>query len=534
MNRAIEEQKELTISKDLGDSVIKNCWIKPSGDANLSPTLNDRNSGRIVRPLSPDLDLAMILKTCAEEARDFICISSFLIQKSAFTDAVLKAMKRGVRCYILTAREEELKEDTEEMDNKEKARIIAEHVELLSSFVGAVLVRTAPHFHAKFALFDPLSEDAVGYVATCNLTQGAMRGDNVEYAARLAPQEIRSYYHQFVHGFWNESKHEMLEKGVLSDVKGFNHPMDLEIDHPCTTTDRNSIRTELLKLIGSAKQSITIGAWTIERDHLVTNKLAEASSSGIRVHVITRPRDLNTPTAIYLHRSGAEVAGVNRFHVKVAIADGENGMLFTSNISKRGLDESFESGIFLSKKESKILDQELLDLMRTRGWYFRESVKLRDVKSDEVKCWVEGGDRFYDLKIEDERILPSEKETVPLKDYFGGINGEHRLVASNEEGERTYYRSLKKHITWSPETVPTKVEPIPERSGKFLVVRDKKNSRYVPVAFIDDVDEAIAFADKQSAKAAFAPQPLIEELKGRLDKIIMDDSKKKGKGPKMI
>ena len=65
MNRAIEEQKELTISKDMGDSIIKNCWIKPSGDANLSPTLNDRNSGRIVGPLSPDFDLAMILKTFA-------------------------------------------------------------------------------------------------------------------------------------------------------------------------------------------------------------------------------------------------------------------------------------------------------------------------------------------------------------------------------------------------------------------------------------------------------------------------------------
>ena len=72
-----------------------------------------------------------------DQAKEMICFSTFLIQESWVTDALLKAADRGVNVYLLTAREEELNKLDEDMREFEK-QIIPEHKKLLDSMAGKI------------------------------------------------------------------------------------------------------------------------------------------------------------------------------------------------------------------------------------------------------------------------------------------------------------------------------------------------------------------------------------------------------------
>ncbi|WP_292421897.1 hypothetical protein, partial [Methanoregula sp.] len=76
-----------------------------------------------------------------------ICVSSFLIQKSRFTEALIEAAERGVAVFLLTARDEDLRKPSDEMMEGERERI-EDHIALLKNLAGKVLVRTCDSFHA--------------------------------------------------------------------------------------------------------------------------------------------------------------------------------------------------------------------------------------------------------------------------------------------------------------------------------------------------------------------------------------------------
>ena len=111
--------------------------------------------------LSKKTNLTDIIAGMADNSKEIICVSSFLIEDSAFTDSLLKATDRGVRVYLLTAREEELKADsTEIVDEKKKNNRGTQN--FLDKIAGKIIVRTSPDFNSKFVIFDPKSEKAHG------------------------------------------------------------------------------------------------------------------------------------------------------------------------------------------------------------------------------------------------------------------------------------------------------------------------------------------------------------------------------------
>jgi phosphatidylserine/phosphatidylglycerophosphate/cardiolipin synthase-like enzyme len=311
-----------------------------------------------------------------------MCVSSFLIQEGRFTDAMLRAVRRGVRSYILTAREEELKMSPEELGEK-KGEAIESHKRLLDAFAGKVLVRTAPHFHAKFALFDPLGEEPKGVLATCNLTQGAMAGSNIEIAMTLTEAEIRSLFIQFLQGFWNESHHELIRKdGRLHELThgGFEGRVPVgEIAHPCTYSGANGIRDMAIELITGAKRELILGAWSFVADHRVLKEVQAALDRGVKVRILARPTRENTLALSALSTNGATVVGFHKqFHAKFLMTE-NGGLLSSANWTKRGLDEGFEAGMAL-KSADAVAARELIDeLVASGGLELRGSTSIKDI-----------------------------------------------------------------------------------------------------------------------------------------------------------
>ncbi len=65
-----------------------------------------------------------------EKAKELVVICSFLIQETEITNALLKASKKGVRIYLLTASEQRLNKDQGKESETENDRI-DEHKKLL-------------------------------------------------------------------------------------------------------------------------------------------------------------------------------------------------------------------------------------------------------------------------------------------------------------------------------------------------------------------------------------------------------------------
>src|SRR5208283_1616039 len=149
--------------------------------------------------------------------------------------------------------------------------------QLLNSMAGRILIRTAPHFHAKFLLIDPHSGQGEGVMMTCNATIDAMTGRNFEVAVSLTQDETISFFAQFVRAFWQEAKHELLRPGVLSDVPPTPESVSFGgVTHPATLRGCTTLRGRVEQLIASAQKELVATGWTFGSDSGVTAALEKA------------------------------------------------------------------------------------------------------------------------------------------------------------------------------------------------------------------------------------------------------------------
>lgn len=520
--------RTITVEKDLGEDTIDFCWISNDRSNSDSDFVREFKKDRHVIVLSEENDLAKRLGSYANKAKELICVSSYLIQGSAFTDALLAASKRGVRCYILTSREDELKTDPEEMDGRGK-EIISEHKRLLDSLAGTVLVRTAPHFHAKFALFDPTREDPQGILSTCNLTVDAMKGKNVELALTMKPDEVRSVFNQFVHGFWAESGHELMTKGTLRAIGRrdiVNDSLD-HVNHPCTVGGLNGLQELVLDIVRSARRSLTVGSWTIEPDHPITTAIEAAAKRGVQVTILTRPKEINTQTAIRLSKHGASVLGIERFHAKLVIADSKDSVVMTANISKKGMDEGFEVGVRLSEVDSMNLDAILRGMMGSANWSFKEQIKVKDIEKGPIKRWNGKAKILQEVQISERLEQKGESVNVALADLQTYQHDKAELSSPNKADVMTIYRMVSAKVTVSPLALQNPVEPVEILANGLIIAKGSKGELYVPITYQEDLEAGSKFAKSRSAAMVFATEGQINELKRKLTKESKGKRKKK-------
>jgi cardiolipin synthase len=475
------------------------------------------------------------------EATEIICCSSFLIQETPFTTALFKAAKRNVRVYLLTAREEELKKMDEDLSEFEK-RVIPDHKKLLDSMAGNILVRTAPHFHAKFILIDPKSKNKNGFMMTCNATIDAMTGRNIEMGVSLKPEEVDSFFSQFIYGFWYEAKHQLFHKGELTEVglPGAHVPNHKSPIHPCTIGNGiTSLNSKIIEIISSANKSLILTGWSFQENHDILKAIRSQLQKGIDVTIMTRPNYYNTKALNELVNDGARLYGHDRFHVKTVIADNDQGLIMTSNFTSKGLESGFESAVEIDREDlpeyinifKNWIDYCLWELKFENTLQTATSNVLQFNKKDPIKGLLNLSIENKSTKDLGEFKVPSIKDmesfvpdfpniqektkkfktityswstvppTLPLKAKL--VNEEVEVEKPLTKEEINEYK--KKNIKNIPKTKIRKVQrPI---TDPFPLYKTKKN-RYVTVTKWKDIPKASEFANKNNAKLVL---PAIKE-----------------------
>ena len=131
--------------------------------------------------------------------------------------------------------------------------------------------------------------------------------------------------------------------------------------------------------IASARESISLSAWTINISHPVAKSLTEKASAGFRVTIFTRPNPVNIEFINEIVKNGGKVYCHPLLHAKSPILDGRYGLVMTANVSKLGRDEGFETGVILTPRQVTVL-KNIHEEWRKRVKYFSESqVKLIEI-----------------------------------------------------------------------------------------------------------------------------------------------------------
>jgi phosphatidylserine/phosphatidylglycerophosphate/cardiolipin synthase-like enzyme len=485
---------------DYGDRDLGRVWVQRSVTPAVARPEPDQAAGRTLIPILPDSNGKFIgtLAAVVRKAKGAVCLSSYMIQQSELTRALLEVSSRDVRVYVLTAGEEELSKIDTEMDDVEKAKL-DDYKALLNSLAGQVLVRTAPHFHAKFLLVDPGDNDASGFLMTCNATVDAMSGKNLEAASTLTEAEVRSYFSQFVAGFWRESKHELLRPGELSGA----HPAPPGIAfgrvvHPATFEGCTTLKERVTGLIDSAKERVVVTGWSFGAGHMVVASLEKAVARGVSVKVFTRPTSANSEALASLASKGAVICGHDRYHAKMVIADGRQSMLMTSNFTERGMDGGFEAGVELGEEQTRALAALAGYWDSFCGWELRQAAKLRDATP----------------LVRREAPTTKKMDVVEVQEQSTNDMGSHNMASLEEpeynpkvelaspNGPGATRLSKKVRYTWRviPPTLPPQAAPVNEKEAPFPVYRVPKGGTFIVVTNWEDVEGAKAFASKLKAK----------------------------------
>jgi len=334
------------------------CWVQRNVGS-IDPEKGMKDTSRILVS-GPSGQLRKRLLSTLRGAKEIICVSSFLLADAEIVKELLNTAERGCRVYLLAASEGQLlKEPREDSEFDDQRR--EEHAKLLRELAGHVLVRSADSFHSKFLLIDPKTRNAGGFLLTANLTTEALMR-NPEMAVELNTDEAHDLFRQFLIGFWEESQNELLGPDRLSSVKllaekGQSTPPRTIL---CTTRRIKTIRQTMLDLIERADSEIILSTFGIDSQHPVTQNLLKALAAGKKVRILARPRPSKvTMTALLLlAKAGAEVRGHPWLHAKALLVGNSgnwHGMIMTSNVEARGLDEGFETGISLRNNDAEEL-----------------------------------------------------------------------------------------------------------------------------------------------------------------------------------
>jgi len=350
---------------------LPSCWLRKH---DTKPD-DDRQSRDGIFRIGPQGAFHRTLIEAINQAREVVLAASFLFADEGLAEAFLKASARGVRVYMLTASEESLKKLGAE-DDEFETRMADEHAQLLDRLAGKVLVRSAPHFHAKFLVIDP-NGSIRGWLSTANFNK-ALR-ESVELGFQLTQEQARALAGWFSWAFWNEAEHELLEKGRLARVS----PPPQEPGEPTggqievTTKKHHSLLDGILSLIENAKEEIIISSFGLEANHPVIQALVNKAVDGVRITVLTRPRPGVREAVEKLESAGALVLAHDKLHAKAIVTECSS-MLFTANIESHGLDHGFEVGVRLNDQQRNALRQILLQWRKTFPWQYACSAKRED------------------------------------------------------------------------------------------------------------------------------------------------------------
>lgn len=384
-------------------------------------------------------------------AKEVLCISSFIIADPLLQKAVLTAVGRRVRVYILTATEQKLLKGSAR-DDEFSEKVLADHVQLLGDFALRTLLRSGENLHAKYVVVDPNTSGLRGMVFTCNLaTEGLTR--NPELAVEMSGEEARDMFRMFVFGFWKQSKRELLELDKITanrpfQSEGMSGPRML----PCTFEGSARLKAEVDRLVRGARNQLWVASWKFTPAHQSVKTIEEVAKRGVDVRLLTsiRPSPEHMEALVNLAKAGVQVRGLRYLHAKAIVSDiegGPQGLMMSANFDTHGLDDGYEAGIRLS-------DARLASVEAIMRWWWGSATHslevdktLGELPATEASLYRNGG--FEEIQI-------AEEHQVNLEPIVARNEGEMttarpaRFPVPETTGRRVYYKAINYRWTILP------------------------------------------------------------------------------------
>lgn len=422
-----------------------------------------------------------------DSAKEIICLQSFLIQDTALIDALLRAVERKVKVFVLSSAEARLKEKIEE----ETDFIKANYIQLLETkFKDHFIHRAAENFHGKYILIDP-NKNAKGFICTNNFTENGFT-KNPELAVELNEKQCEELFKIFVYHFWEHSTDEQTATKEFDKVQPaakFTLPKLKNILLTSPNIKSNSLNDTLLKAVNKAKKSISLSTFMLDKNTELVKAISEKAKQGIEVMLFCRPLErqfneqlkelLEIGVAIFLHPLT---------HAKSLLVDSKDGFVFTANLIANGLDKGLEVGVNLD-------EQQTADLATIHeSW--KTNFPSRAVKAANIKDLKEV-EVFKDGKLTKKILLSDSKEEKrkvnKVSDLFSLFSQKHELKDSSTKSLKlkliAEIEDLPKHIK-SNGTDKFEVIEVEEAKGKKskLVVL-KKNFEVEDLQQLNDWKE---------------------------------------------
>jgi cardiolipin synthase len=386
---------------DQRDLELPPSWIDRS-EKNDSVIFN--NQGLVVIS-GTDRELSNRVISQLNSAKEMVVMCSFLLADKEIEDAIATTAKRGVRIYLMLASEARLENEPGEGNFEQK--VVKQHKEMLKRLGGKVLIRSAPHFHAKVILVDPYTANANGFLLTANLTKEAIER-NEELGVELTSIEIKEAAEYLRWAIWESSDHEILDSKNFNSVKPLNtvdYPKAINESVFFTTPQSTALKSKLLEVIMGAKSRIVISSFGWEENHDVVTALSNKANKGIKVTVLARLRNTAMPALIQLQNAGVEVLGFEWLHVKSIWTDKNEALVMSANIENHGLETGFEIGVFLTDDRQVLVFNALNHWMSKAPKMLLSNPKVGDVMGH-IRIWKDG-------KLNN--IVIAKESTVTLK-----------------------------------------------------------------------------------------------------------------------
>lgn len=291
-----------------------------------------------------------------DKAQKFVCLQSFLFQDSAIIDSLLKAVQRNVKVFVLSSAEARLKDRIEE----ETDFIKANYIQLIDKkFRNHFVHRTAENFHAKYILIDPKTNPK-GFICTNNFTENGF-AKNPELAVELNKEQCEELFNVFVYHFWEYSTDEQTATNEFDKVKPANKFSLPNLHHILLTspnTQNNSLNDTLVKTAKTAKKSISLSTFQLDKNTELVKVVLDKAKQGIEVSLFCRPieRQFNEQLKELLE-AGVQIYFHSLIHAKSLLIDEKDGFVFTANLTENGLENGLEVGVKLSEQQTEDLNK---------------------------------------------------------------------------------------------------------------------------------------------------------------------------------
>lgn len=449
--------------------------------------------------------------TAINNAQETVMLISFLLADAALEQALLQAAKRGVRVYILTASENKLDKEPRE-DSEFDQQVLAQHKAMLNQLAGKVLLRSAPHFHAKLVLVDANQSYAQGFLLTANLTSEALTR-NQELAVKLTATEIADAYQYLRWLFWEQSQHELLEKGRLPSVKALQsvkEPMTSR-GFVCSQADAQ-LKVHISQVIQNADKQLIIASFGWEAELDLVQQILARIKEGLQVVILARIRPKAMPVLIELAAEGANVFGFPWLHAKAVWNDRQEAVMMSANLETQSFEHSLEFGVYLQQQRAQALQSILQSWQQHATFQLLPHPKLGDLPTEEVTFWQNNNLVKQPIKASHPVVLPdaiakladnliAEKpkdtrnsvETV----FAHQLEYQWKVVAPKLNGKK---QEIKQTVEKEVErTVPDK-----KNKGQSKVIREKVKEliSYQPPVYSQDGRKVVAIRSENELAAA--------------------------------